>query len=120
MKTRSLSLIDYLVVLGPLLWWGGIASLARVLAESSAAPETGDLWAIIPFLLVGLLLVAISPFRFTDIKTLMTMAFVVMVLVSASVWIWSWGGWAFYLLTAVSVLVIQIILVRELQARGSS
>lgn len=120
MKTRSLSLIDYLVVLGPLLWWGGIASLARVLAGSSAAPEAGDLWAIIPFLLAGLLLVAISPFRFTSIKTLMTVTFILMVLISASVWMWSWGGWVFYLLTAVSVLVIQIILVRELQAKSSS
>lgn len=118
MESRPPQLVDYAVIPGPLLWWGGIAALARVLAATGGTPEVGDLWATVPFVLIGLLLVAVIAFRFGHLKLLMWVTFILMVVVSVGVGFWRWNGWGFYLATAVFIFAIQILVIRAARTRS--
>ena len=113
-----MALIDYVAVLGPLLWWGGAAALARVLADTGGTPGVGDLWATVPFVFIGLLLVAVTALRFAHRRFLMWAAFALMLMISVGVWTWHWGGWSFYLTTAVFVFMVQLLAIRAVRIRS--
>lgn len=94
--------------------------MARVLAATRGTPGVGDLWATVPFVLLGLLVVAVTAVRCDRIRLFMWVAFVPMVVVSGGVWIWRWEGWVFYLATAAFVFMVQLFVVRAAGIRGGT